>query len=163
MDTERAEINASSTNLYLEVRDFGSVINWRYMSFLGGYSNRIVVADEGLIQSRLNANWVNYPRANEDVCFIGFAGGYFAQIGTQCQLDWNKYIRLWNGSGWVEPATLAEAEALGWSKIFYSDDPAGEAEALAATGYSGLAGYEVYTGGMEMYPDPPQGTVLLVQ
>ncbi len=160
---DRAEINASSTNLWMEVRDFGSVLNWRYMRFLGGYSNRIVMADEGLIQSRYDANWVNYPSDNADVCFYGFAGGYFAQKGTQCRLDWNAYIRLWDGNDWVEPSTLAEAEGLGWSKTYYSDDAAGEAAALAATGYSGLAGYEVYTGGEPMYPTPPSGTCIIIQ
>jgi len=161
--TQRAEINASSTNLWFEVRDFQSVVDVHYMNFLGGYSNKVVLADQGLIKARFNANWVNYPRANSDVCFYGFAGGYFAWYGTLGQFDWNKYIRLWDGNDWVLPASLEDAQELGWSEIFYTDDPAGEAAALAATGYEGLAGYTVYTGGKPMYPDPPSGTVLIIQ
>jgi hypothetical protein len=89
--------------------------------------------------------------------FFGLADGYLAIRASS--MDPTVYVKLWNGTAWVQPATLAEAEALGWTKTVYATN----AEGLAATGYDYLSGYSVYTGGVSMTPVVPEGTLLIVQ
>lgn len=80
--------------------------------------------------------------------YIRFADGFLAWNGNHTSgLNVLTQVQLWDGAAFVSPANAGAATALRWRVTLYSADAAGEAAALAATGYSGLAGYTVFTGG----------------
>ncbi len=153
---KRFEFAGTSTNNYAEVKDFGTVLDCDLFSF-DGQSNVMAVIDAGLIKCHAVGNWQNRPK--QSTSFYHFGGGFLAWKGDQARLDYDKDIKLWDGTAWVRPTTLAQAEALGWSKTLHTTDEA----ALAATGYDGLAGYTVFTGGLRRNPLPPVTTCIVIR
>ena len=77
---------------------------------------------------------------------VRFAAGFLAWNGDQrASLNVLTQVSLWNGTAYVTPGSSEEATALKWSARYYTVEE--EAAALLATGYSGLGGYTVFTGG----------------
>jgi hypothetical protein len=136
----------------VEVNGFGSKLEVDGQFRYQGTNSLVSTEDDALI--RIATGGLNYY--TDQTSFIGLASGFFA---AKDDMDPTIYFKLWDGTSWVQPATLAAAEALGWSKTTYATD----VEALVATGYDGLGGYTIYTGGERKAPIVPSGTFIIIK
>ncbi len=152
----RVEFAGTATNNVVEIKDFGTIVDCGMIVF-DGVSNVVAIIDDGLLKARISGNWQNRPK--KPTSFHHFGGGFLAWQGVDAILDYKTDIKLWDGTNWIKPTTLAQAEALGWSKTYYATDEL----ALAATGYDGLAGYTVFTGGIRKNPLPPATTCIVLR
>jgi hypothetical protein len=82
--------------------------------------------------------------------YIRLAAGFVARVGNKTAMLTDAMIQVWSGREWV-----AGVKGTSWTATYYAN----ENDALAATGYSGLGGYTIYTGGK---PVTPGGTVVLL-
>ena len=145
----------------LTVNGSGSAFSATSKLFLGvlagAEANTVTFENSGLVKLE-NENFNLEVLADADNK-VQFAQGYLAIAGNQIEFSWvprlyqDYPVELWSGTEWVDAADAGNRAAYGWSETFYSDDEAGEAAALADTGYSGLKGYTVWTGG-EAIPEP---------
>jgi T5SS/PEP-CTERM-associated repeat protein len=132
-----------------------------------GSSNTLAIADSALVKLDgydIRFDWVA-PATNN---YLRLQAGYFAWAGSRAGSIASKegYIQLWDDAA-AEYKTLSdltpeERTALNYSVTYYADD----ASAEVATGYSGLGGYTVVTGGILPAVEPPAvkpGLVILVK
>jgi len=136
----------------VEVNGFGSKLETSGQFRYSGTNSLVSTENDALI--RIPSASITYY--TDPTSFFGLAGGFLA---CKDNMDSTIYFKLWNGTSWVQPASLAAAEALGWSKTTYATDE----EALAETGYDGLGGYTIYTGGERMAPIVPDGTCIIIK
>lgn len=123
------------------VEDFGSRwINEGSMTIGEGSSgNTLTITDQALVQSI----GINISLNDTQDNFIRLKDGYFALFGSRTahlqSLITEGHIQLWNGAEWTSaPLWMFEITE-------YADSNAGEAAALADTGYSGLRYHTVVT------------------
>lgn len=153
------------------VSDLGSVLaitgNLRLgeTTTLGAHHNTLTLQDGGIAQlTNATATITLSTMPAHGGTYIRFAAGFLAWNGNHTSgLNVLTQVQLWDGTAFVVPADAPAAAALGWSVTLYTADAAGEAAALAATGYSGLGGFTVFTGGDAMNPPPPSTTVLILR
>lgn len=118
-----------------------------------GDNNTLTIASDALVQIVGTGNGNLSVATTSAGNYVQFKEGFLAWNGNHTSgLNPLTQVQLWNGSAYVTPTTLTQAVELGWSSTFYSADGDGEAAALAATGYAGLGGYTVFTGGV--VPEP---------
>ncbi len=121
-----------------------------------GSDNTLIIANEGLVKvgnsSGETIAFSTMSGANNNS--LRLADGYIALFGNQTtyigELIGDGSIQLWNGSAWVT-ATAEDVDI-----AYYATDAEGE----AATGYSGLGGYTVATGGVQAVPEPGTSALL---
>lgn len=106
---------------------------------VGATSNNVLTITDGGLVKLYGASTTVGANASQGK-FVRLAKGFLAyHMNDDDSLLYSNAL-LWNGSDWeVAPSV--------WRGTYYANDATGEAAAFAATGYSGLAGYTVFTGG----------------
>jgi len=122
-----------------------------------GSNNTLTIENEALVKvGDAIGETISFSIDGGTNNYLRLDGGYIALFGNQIteinDMIVEGFIQLWDGSAWVT-ATLADVEI-----TEYTNDAAGEAAALEATGYSGLGGYTVATA--QAVPEPTT-TVLI--
>lgn len=131
---------AANSNNTLTV-DNGALVKFTYGSLHSSYCLRIGTAVDN---------------------YIRLAGGYVAAKPFSTTYVPESRILVWNGSSWEPGDEKFGADTTGnyTRKAYGAGD---EALALAETGYAGLAGYTVLSGGMAIIPPPPKTTLMIVR
>jgi hypothetical protein len=115
-----------------------------------GHHDTLTIVDEALVQiDNASTTAVSVKTTGEGGNYVRLAKGFLAWYGNRtANLSVTTQVALWDGSQYVTPADANEADALKWNATYYTSEQ--ETEAYNATGYSGLAGYTVFTGGQSI-------------
>jgi len=128
---------------------------------LAGSTNTLTIANEALV--KLDGYDIRIDHNGGTNNFLQMQDGYFAWTGSKVSSLTAKEskFKLWNKTTEefeiVTDLSAAEKEALNYSIVYYATDE----EAKAVTGYDGLGGYTIITGGDNT--TPPEGTLIIIQ
>lgn len=129
---------------------------------LNGSSNTLTIANNALVQ--LDGYDIRLDHTGTAINnFLQMQGGYFAWAGNKSSALTSKEskFKIWNKITQkfekVSELSEAEKEALNYSITYCATDE----EAEAITGYDGLGGYTILTGGDNTIP--PKGTLLIIK
>jgi hypothetical protein len=154
---------ATADNNNTTVTDNDSILYVTSVIYIGlkGSSNTLTVANESLV--KLDGYDIRIDHTDSTNNFLRMQGGCVAWVGNRITNLTNKEskFKLWNKATEefeiVTSLNAAEKTALNYTLAYYTTDE----EAKAVTGYDGLGGYTIITGGDNT--TPPGGTIIIIQ
>lgn len=170
--TAQLSLGAGASHNWVVVDDATwNATGYIYLGYAGLGTNQVTVQNGGKIDcaSTLflgrNACAGNLLTIEKALCkvagftpqpgnYVQINSGFFAWSGDHTAFDPNGLVMLWNGRNY-ELLDGTNNEALNWSATYYATDLEGQ----RYTGYDGLGGTTVFTGGPEIRPT----TVVIVK